>query len=533
MAGPLEVTVNPMRRLTPGEEAEIAWMRQNGVLPATGPREGGLMQMIGGILSDPAGAASSAYGAVTSDPMGVVSGILGSAYEGISTPLQVYRGQKQMTDAQGRILPERIGEAFDIAGTLGSGTLAKTAVRGGQGQNVVGMMGGGEVVQKGTKKGAKKAAKSISKSDVYKAASESVPQKQSYAAFVDSELDKPGELFDYSLLDQVPPREQKPLERYVPKKLPERLERALADPRTEKALNEYVARGEELGGRRWYNTEPYRQVFDEEWGRNADQKYSDYMDVMAATSPRSRVPDNVRTQSYYWDILNDGGNGQTISQRMVELPEKPPAGYGSVAQGLHRGNVQKLMEGGMDPRKNPKPLSFSQNLQGNWDLSTIDTHNFRPLGMVTRDPDFMMRSFNPEKGRTINPRQMYDEGQISMDDALAQPTFWEAKPRENEYAGYEDWQRGQAAKMDMTPAEYQASMWIGAGDLTGLQSPPEPFLRTLERRIQYTAARLGITPQEAMRRHVRGEIPLLSVAGAGLLGAGAAGSAEGEGSEGD
>lgn len=144
MAGPLEVTVNPMRRLTPGEEAEIAWMRQNGVLPATGPREGGLMQMIGGILSDPAGAASSAYNAVTSDPVGVASGILGSAYEGISTPLQVYRGQKQMTDAQGRILPERIGEAFDIAGTLGSGTLAKTAVRGGQGSNVVGMMGGGE-----------------------------------------------------------------------------------------------------------------------------------------------------------------------------------------------------------------------------------------------------------------------------------------------------------------------------------------------------------------------------------------------------
>ena len=108
-----------------------------------------------------------------------------------------------------------------------------------------------------------------------------------------------------------------------------------------------------------------------------------------------------------------------------------------------------------------------------------------------------------------------------MEDALNQPTYWEAKPRENEYAAYEDWQRFQAAKKGMTPAEYQSSMWIGAGDLTGLQSPPEPFLRTMERRIQYTAQRLGLPPQEVMRRHVRGEIPLLSIGG-GMLAVGAA-----------
>ena len=377
--------------------------------------------------------------------------------------------------------------------------------------------GVGDVVQKGIKGVANK----ISASDVYKIAAAKTPPKETYSAFVGSDGDVPGELFDFSELNTVPPREQKALERYVPKKTTERLERALADPRTEKALNEYVDRGEELGGRQWYNTEPYRKVFDDEWGELADQKYADYMDVMAATSPRSRVPDNVRTQSHYWHILNDGGNGQSVADRVMELPKRPPAGYGSVAQGLHRGNVQKLMEGGMDTRKNPKPISFSSNLQGNFENSTIDTHNFRPLGMVTEDPEFMMTSFNPEKGRTLRPQQMLADGEITMEDALNQPTYWEAKPRENEYAAYEDWQRFQAAKKGMTPAEYQSSMWIGAGDLTGLQSPPEPFLRTMERRIQYTAQRLGLPPQEVMRRHVRGEIPLLSIGG-GMLAVGAA-----------
>lgn len=140
MAGPLEVTVNPMRRLTPGEEAEIAWMRQNGVLPATGPREGGLMQMLGGILSDPAGAASSAYNAVTSDPIGVARGLLvDPVVDTANWWSDAVQGRVPLTDAQGRTSTDAIGRAMDIAGGVtGLGAAGSTGRGAG---NVVSMSG--------------------------------------------------------------------------------------------------------------------------------------------------------------------------------------------------------------------------------------------------------------------------------------------------------------------------------------------------------------------------------------------------------
>jgi len=145
MAGPLEVTVNPMRRLTPGEEAEIAWMRQNGVLPATGPREGGLMQMIGGILSDPAGAASSAYNAVTSDPIGVARGLLvDPVVDTVNWWSDAVQGRVPLTDAQGRTSTDAIGRAMDIAGSFAAPTFGARVATGAPDPNTVSMFGAGE-----------------------------------------------------------------------------------------------------------------------------------------------------------------------------------------------------------------------------------------------------------------------------------------------------------------------------------------------------------------------------------------------------
>jgi hypothetical protein len=47
--------------------------------------------------------------------------------------------------------------------------------------------------------------------------------------------------------------------------------------------------GAELGGLEWYNTEPLRQEFVAELGPEAGQaKYQRYLDLVAATSPRSK-----------------------------------------------------------------------------------------------------------------------------------------------------------------------------------------------------------------------------------------------------
>lgn len=103
----------------------------------------------------------------------------------------------------------------------------------------------------------------------------------------------------------------------------------------------------------------------------------------------------------------------------------PPV-YGAKTQGNHLLNSRKVISGeGMSSRKNPKPVSFSANLIGNENVLTTDTHYLRAMGMLTKEPRFLlqkatvtvMKAGKPvlvlnKKGKLvnktedINPRQM-------------------------------------------------------------------------------------------------------------------------------
>jgi hypothetical protein len=113
---------------------------------------------------------------------------------------------------------------------------------------------------------------------------------------------------------------------------------------------------------------------------------------------------------------------------------------------------------------------------------TVDTHNARLWGMTDT------------KGRPID------------------------KPAKTEYGYMERLQQDEARKLGMTPAQYQASAWIGGGEQTGLKSSADPFLKVLEDRIRFTAERTGETPQQVLQRFLMGQNapgrqgPLLSVA---------------------
>jgi hypothetical protein len=218
------------------------------------------------------------------------------------------------------------------------------------------------------------------------------------------------------------------------------------------------------------------------------------------------VPDNIRTGSYF-DYLREQG---------LPLPEKPAKGYGSKSQDDHIANMGRLInDGGWDVIRNPKPSSFSVNLQGNQLPVAIDTHNMRPLGLLSRDPRFVATSIKQEAGKPpIRPLNMLRSGEISLEDALQRPTYWESAPRDNEYGYYEAWQQNQAREFGMSPAQYQASMWLGAGDMTGLGSPLEPWLQTFEARVLYTADRLGVDPEIVLDKVIRGEMPLFNKGGA-------------------
>lgn len=325
-------------------------------------------------------------------------------------------------------------------------------------------------------------------------------------------------LFDLSNAQPAMP-DRPMLPRYDPPRgTSPRVAEALKKASVRKKLEAMVQQGKEMMPDSWYRTGPLFDVFKRELEDGAEAKFQRFMELVAATSPRSRVPDNIRTASYY----------NHLDAKGLPIPEAPAKGYGSVAQKLHKQNVENINAGGLNPLQNPKPASFVENLLGNENPVTIDTHNFRALGMASKDPRFLASSIQrprmlpdgTEIFETYSPAKAYANGELTMAEALKQPTYWASAPNANEYKAYEEAQQAMAQKLGMTPAEWQEKMWVGGGATTGLDSPPEPFLRTLASRIAYTAERMKATPEEVLSKFVRGEIPLLQFGGAAALGAG-------------
>jgi hypothetical protein len=291
-------------------------------------------------------------------------------------------------------------------------------------------------------------------------------------------------LFDYSRLSETPPVPQFNLPRVVPPEGVPAATQTLAAPKNIARVNEAVRAGEAMGGRDWYNTEPLRQQFVSELGEGpGNAAFRQYLDMVAANSPRTRVPENIRNASYFYGLAQRGEDlPRTYLQggyhRMVKETQAPSP-YGIMP--IHVQNMENALEGGLPVLQNPKPASFVENLAGNQTPVTIDTHNMRLL----------------TGGR---------EAEV---------------PKANEYGFLERLQQEQAAKMGMSPAQYQASAWIGAGKETGLGSPIDPFLRVLEDRVAKTAEARGITKAQALRDFIRAKSPLLSLTpGAVLLAAG-------------
>lgn len=298
-------------------------------------------------------------------------------------------------------------------------------------------------------------------------------RKQEVAAPAIKEADAP--LFDYSRLRDVPDVPQFGLDRYVPPRGVPESALELADKKNVARVNKVVKQGAEMGGLEWYNTEPLRQAFIDELGASkGGPAYQQYLDLVAATSPRSNVGTNARNASYYYSLAQ---RGEPLPQAInkggaLSVDRELPSPYGHIAQGLHAQNANNVVHnGGWPVLQNPKPASFAQNLAGNQMPVTIDTHNMRLLTGA-------------------------------MD---------EIKPKSTEYGFLEQLQQQQANKLGMSPAQYQASAWVGGGAQTGLRSTADPFLKVFEDRVTLTADKAGLSKQEVLRRFIRGDMPLLEM----------------------
>jgi hypothetical protein len=96
-------------------------------------------------------------------------------------------------------------------------------------------------------------------------------------------------------------------------------------------------------------------------------------------------------------------------------------------------------------------------------------------------------------GQTVTLANLYKAAQdgVVKDTALFKdtPTAWLDKPNDNEYSALETMAQRLSAARGMTPAQFQANLWMGAGDVTGLADESQGtfmdlFRRTLDKRAR-------------------------------------------------
>ena len=318
------------------------------------------------------------------------------------------------------------------------------------------------------------------------------------------------DLFDYSRLHEIPNVPQIDLERYVPTRgVPVRVQDVMANKDVKDKMLQTIKEGQEKGGANWYNADPLRDKFIENLGADAgDKAFRKYMDMVAATSPRSDVGTNVRNASYYYQRAMAG-------ESMPEVGTPNPQPYGHMAQRLHQMNAQRVAGEGWDALNNPKPASFVENLVGNQAPVTVDTHAFRLPAIHAADPRFLETAFQVNKDAPKqNIQKMVTSGEMPLDEALGRAAYWQAQPKENEYGAMEQYYKSLGQELGLSPAQTQASAWVGGGKLTGLASDEsKPFLRFFQDRIYKTANELKMDPNDVMDRFIKGEMTLRASGG--------------------
>ena len=269
-------------------------------------------------------------------------------------------------------------------------------------------------------------------------------------------------------------------------------------------MMDIVGKGKEVGGPEWYNTDPLRERFIQQLGSSAGpEAYRKYMDIVAATSPRSDVPTNIRNASYYYGKLMRG-------EPLPKVGDVNPKPYGHLAQRAHQKNVLGIAGTGWDPLVNPKPSSFVEDLVGNQLPVSVDTHAFRLPAILSRDPRFLEKAYKPSKEATpINYQDLFKRGERSMEDLVSDPVAWSAFPRDNEYGALEGLYKRLGLESGLTPAQAQASAWVGGHDITGLKSDEtKPFLEFFQDKIYDTARKTNMDPQDVLNSFIQGKTSL-------------------------
>jgi len=240
------------------------------------------------------------------------------------------------------------------------------------------------------------------------------------------------------------------------------------------------------GGGQWYDTRATRQKAVDALGEDEGlAAFNDLIDHTAASTAMSRPGNNLRRGSW-WRALNLAGLLDPNELRASVLAA--PEGFGHIANKAHNFGVASLIESGtLDPRVNPKPASFAENLKGNQ----------RPYTNDTRMATASMHA-NPEMRVGLAPTGSYTPRKWaygSMEKAAQEAAAAAHK------AGLLD---PVPAGVDPT-ATWQAQVWKGIGEdpLMRAELKLKPsnegnsFNEIFDRLLSHSAKMWGVSPVKA------------------------------------
>lgn len=237
---------------------------------------------------------------------------------------------------------------------------------------------------------------------------------------------------------------------------PESLNEMFSDENIER-IKGLVQKGMEKGGHKWYWTGGILDAFVEHLGPEEGlRRFNRFMELGAAVSPRSNVATELKRASV---LMNRELEGLPIAPL---TPDMFPEGYGHMAtRTAHSPAIERLVETGSvgDPAVQPKIPSYAENKKGNYLPVTADTHNYQIWSGQKKSPSV------------------------------------------NEYPFLEAKQKELAAEMGLDPAEFQSALWVGAGDITGVEDTRN-LTAALNQRIAKSAEEYGISEAEATKRFV-------------------------------
>jgi len=264
----------------------------------------------------------------------------------------------------------------------------------------------------------------------------------------------------------------------------------------------------------------------------AEKQLYDFALNYAVTSPRTMTEQNLRNASLV-------ATKQTLDIPLTEIVGPGMAkginekGYPMMIgpTGIHKKLTDEKKRNELNPDLNPKPITFAQNVLGNLEGVTVDTHAIRAVFDVMNElePGSVPIEFIGGKNAkdTKKFREMYKKDPSSLDvatmidDTLGKQMI-DGKAMQTEYAIFSDLYKKVAELAGVRPAEAQSLSWFANGEKTGLSSEPKTVVDLINDRVDVTAQILKQDKETVFKKFFEGKLPLLAVpAGVTLLDTGA------------